>query len=99
MSVTDPGGGAASDGVVDAIRVEHIGKRFGALVALRDVTMTLHKGEVLGLIRDNGAGKSTLIKIITGFHQPDSGAIFIDGAETRLHSVSHARSLGIETVY
>jgi simple sugar transport system ATP-binding protein len=99
MSITGPGGGGANDGLVDAIRVEHIGKQFGAVVALRDVTMTLRKGEVLGLIGDNGAGKSTLIKIITGFHQPDSGTIFIDGVETRLHSVSHARSLGIETVY
>jgi ABC-type sugar transport system ATPase subunit len=61
--------------------------------------MTLRKGEVLGLIGDNGAGKSTLIKIITGFHQPDGGTLLIDGEEVRLRSVSHARSLGIETVY
>jgi ABC-type sugar transport system ATPase subunit len=54
---------------------------------------------VLGLIGDNGAGKSTLIKIITGFHQPDTGTIWMDGSEVRLRSVSHARSLGIETVY
>jgi simple sugar transport system ATP-binding protein len=53
----------------------------------------------MGLIGDNGAGKSTLIKIITGFHQPDRGTIWVDGAEVRLRSVSHARSLGIETVY
>jgi ABC-type sugar transport system ATPase subunit len=83
----------------DAIRLEHLAKRFGPVVALRDVTLTLHKGEVLGLIGDNGAGKSTLIKIITGFHQADAGTISVDGVETRLHSVQHARSLGIETVY
>ena len=83
----------------DAIRIEHVSKRCGAVTALRDVTMHLAPGEVLGLIGDNGAGKSTLIKIITGFHQPDSGTISLDGQEVRLRSVSHARSLGIETVY
>jgi simple sugar transport system ATP-binding protein len=89
----------AATGPADPIRIEHVGKHFGPVVALRDVTMTLHRGEVLGLLGDNGAGKSTLIKIITGFQQPDSGTISIDGSEVRLRSVSHARSLGIETVY
>jgi simple sugar transport system ATP-binding protein len=83
----------------DAIHAEHLSKRFGAVEALRDVTLRLAPGEVLGLIGDNGAGKSTLIKIITGFHQPDGGTIAIDGEQVRLRSVSHARSLGIETVY
>ena len=54
---------------------------------------------MLGLIGDNGAGKSTLVKILTGFHQPDSGQIYIDGQPTVLRSVQHARSLGIETVF
>jgi len=53
----------------------------------------------LGLIGDNGAGKSTLIKILTGFHHPDAGKIYLDGDEVRLKSVTHARSLGIDTVY
>jgi simple sugar transport system ATP-binding protein len=78
---------------------EHIAKRFGQVTALRDVTMRLGKGEVLGLIGDNGAGKSTLIKILCGFHQPDSGRIVLDGTEVSFRSVSHARSLGIDTVY
>jgi len=82
-----------------AIRVEHISKRFGPVTALRDINLEVHPGEILGLIGDNGAGKSTLIKILTGFHQPDNGRILIDGDETRLRSVAHARSLGIETVY
>jgi ABC-type sugar transport system ATPase subunit len=85
--------------VPDAIRTEHLRKGFGTLRALRDVSMHLAKGEVLGLIGDNGAGKSTLIKILTGFHQPDSGRLEVDGQEVRLRSVAHARSLGIETVY
>jgi simple sugar transport system ATP-binding protein len=85
--------------VPDVIRTEHIMKRFGAVTALRDVSMHLKKGEVLGLVGDNGAGKSTLIKILTGFVQPDAGEIFINGEPVRLRSVTHARSLGIETVY
>jgi simple sugar transport system ATP-binding protein len=83
----------------DVLRVEHVAKRFGALTALRDVSMHLAKGEVLGLIGDNGAGKSTLMKIICGFHPPDVGKIFLDGEEVALRSVDHARSLGIDTVY
>jgi ABC-type sugar transport system ATPase subunit len=87
------------DGTEDIIRTEHIAKRFGAVVALRDVSMHLKKGEFLGLIGDNGAGKSTLVKIITGFEQPDAGTIYFDGQEVHLRSVSQARSMGIETVY
>jgi simple sugar transport system ATP-binding protein len=83
----------------DALRVEHVAKRFGALTALRDVNLRLDHGEVLGLIGDNGAGKSTLIKILCGFHQPDAGQIFVDGEEVVLRSVDHARSIGIDTVY
>ncbi|HLZ62754.1 MAG TPA: ATP-binding cassette domain-containing protein [Ktedonosporobacter sp.] len=85
--------------VSPVVRVEHIARNYGAVKALRDVTLNLHKGEVLGLVGDNGAGKSTLIKILTGFVQPDEGRIFINGQEVRLRSVTHARSLGIETVY
>jgi simple sugar transport system ATP-binding protein len=83
----------------DVLRAEKIVKRFGSVTALRDVSMHLRKGEVLGLIGDNGAGKSTLIKIITGFHRPDEGKIFVDGEEVQLRSVSQAQSLGIRTVY
>jgi simple sugar transport system ATP-binding protein len=83
----------------EMLRVEHIAKRFGGITALADVNLRLAKGEVLGLIGDNGAGKSTLIKIICGFHQPDSGRILIDGEEVQIRSVDHARTLGIDTVY
>jgi simple sugar transport system ATP-binding protein len=83
----------------DALRVEGIVKRFGALTALDGVDMRLRKAEVLGLIGDNGAGKSTLIKIITGYHRPDAGKIYLDGQEVHLRSVSQARAHGIETVY
>jgi simple sugar transport system ATP-binding protein len=82
-----------------ALQGEDIVKRFGAVTALDGVSLTLRKGEILGVLGDNGAGKSTLIKILTGFHQQTSGKLFIVGEETLLRSVDHARSLGIECVY
>jgi simple sugar transport system ATP-binding protein len=83
----------------EVLRVEHVGKRFGPVVALRDINLTLRKGEVLGLLGDNGAGKSTLMKIICGFEKPDEGQMFLRGEPYEPHSVDHARSLGIDTVY
>jgi len=83
----------------DAIRADGLAKHFGPVVALRDVSIRLGRGEILGLIGDNGAGKSTLIKILTGFHQPDAGQLFLDGEPVTLRSVSDARQRGIETVY
>jgi simple sugar transport system ATP-binding protein len=100
MTTTTPEGQAApasADG--DALRAEHISKRYGAVTALTDVNLRLRRGEVLGLIGDNGAGKSTLLKILCGFQPPTSGQIFLDGQEVTLKSVDQARSLGIDAVY
>lgn len=83
----------------EVLRTEHVSKSFGRVTALRDASIRLMKGEVLGLLGDNGAGKSTLMKILTGFHKPSSGKIYFEGKEVELKSVSHARSLGIEPVY
>src|ERR1700758_3829743 len=83
----------------EVLRTEHVSKSFGKVTALRDASIHLSKGEVLGLLGDNGAGKSTLLKILTGFQRPSSGKIFFEGKEIEIKSVSHARSLGIEPVY
>jgi simple sugar transport system ATP-binding protein len=83
----------------EVLRTEHVSKSFGRVTALRDASIQLGKGEVLGLLGDNGAGKSTLMKILTGFHKPDSGKLYFQGKEIELRSVSHARALGIEPVY
>jgi simple sugar transport system ATP-binding protein len=89
-----------SQGMMDeVVRVEHIAKRFGPVVALQDINLRLHHGEALGLLGDNGSGKSTLIKIIAGFQKQDAGRLFIRGEEVSLRSVDHARSLGIECVF
>ena len=85
--------------MTEVLRVEGIAKRFGPVTALREVNLHLNQGEVLGLLGDNGAGKSTLIKILSGYHQPDAGTIYIDGEPVELGSVSQARAHGIDTVY
>jgi simple sugar transport system ATP-binding protein len=83
----------------DVLRVEHIGKRFGATTALRDVNLHLRKGEVLGLLGDNGAGKSTLIKILSGFQKQDVGKMWVKGEPYQPKSVDDARAHGIDTVF
>ena len=81
------------------LRVEHVKKSFGPISALRDINLHLRKGEVLGLLGDNGAGKSTLIKILCGFHKPDSGTMWLKGESYTPKSVLDARKHGIDTVY
>src|SRR5207302_7215887 len=83
----------------DVLRVEHVSKRFGPTTALRDINLHLRKGEVLGLLGDNGAGKSTLIKILSGFHKPDTGTMWLKGEPYEPKSVDDARSHGIDTVF
>ncbi|HEY3728471.1 MAG TPA: ATP-binding cassette domain-containing protein [Solirubrobacteraceae bacterium] len=83
----------------DVLRVTEITKRFGPISALRDINLHLRKGEVLGLLGDNGAGKSTLIKILSGFHKPDSGTMWLKGEPYAPKSVLDARAHGIDTVY
>ncbi len=81
------------------LEMSRISKTFGAVTALVDVSIKLRQGEVLALVGDNGAGKSTLIKILSGFHHPDSGTIVYQGKEVHFRSPRDARAQGIETVY
>jgi len=83
----------------EAIRAENVVKTFGTITALAGVSLSVSWGETLGILGDNGAGKSTLIKILTGYHQPDSGQVYVDGRSVELGSVDEARALGIECVY
>jgi ABC-type sugar transport system ATPase subunit len=94
-----PAARANGAGADDILRMEGVTKSFGAIVVLRGVDLHLKRGEVLGLIGDNGAGKSTLVKIISGYHQPDGGTMWVDGEEVSFHSVDDARARGVDTVY
>jgi simple sugar transport system ATP-binding protein len=81
------------------LELEDISKSFGEVSALEGINLTVGDNEIVGLLGDNGAGKSTLIKIVTGFHAPNSGTITWKGQRLTHLTVQHARDLGIETVY
>ncbi len=81
------------------LEVRAIDKRYGATVALRDVSFVLNAGEVCGLLGENGAGKSTLVKALSGVTMPDSGAMAIAGAPYRPRDMSDARRQGVATAF
>jgi simple sugar transport system ATP-binding protein len=81
------------------IEVEGVGKSYGSVIALRDVSTVVNAGEVTCVLGDNGAGKSTLIKILSGVHQHDSGQFFVGGKLVRFGSPREALDAGIATVH
>jgi len=81
------------------VKMVNIGKRFGAVQALRKVSVEVRYNEILGLLGDNGAGKSTLIKILAGVYPPDGGEIYFEGKRVNFSSPKEARARGIETVH
>ncbi len=82
-----------------ALSTYELSKRFGAFTALDSVSLDVRPGTVHALLGENGAGKSTLVKAIVGYHQPDGGAVLIDGREQAITSPVVARQLGIGMVY
>jgi simple sugar transport system ATP-binding protein len=81
------------------VRMQNIGKAYGRVQALDDVTFIVNEREIVGLLGDNGAGKSTLIKILSGAITATSGEIFIRGKKVDIQSTTDAIAAGIETIY
>lgn len=81
------------------LEVRNLSKTFDRLPVLRDVTFSLARGEVLGLVGRQGAGKSTLLHLISGIMAPSSGTIYFDGKPFRFANRIETQKLGIETVY
>jgi ABC-type sugar transport system ATPase subunit len=81
------------------LRMENVSKSFPGVQALDDVSLTVHSGEILGLIGENGAGKSTLMKILSGVYPRDSGQIYFEGQATEIHDPHQAQELGISIIY
>ena len=84
---------------LSVLELRHISKHFGAIEAVRDVSIVLEPGEVIGLMGDNGAGKSTLVKMIAGNFRPSSGSMLMDGKEVAMHRPLEARQHGVEIVH
>jgi branched-chain amino acid transport system ATP-binding protein len=78
-----------------ALEVRGIAKRFGGLVALRDVSFSVQQGEVMGLIGPNGAGKSTLFEIVSGNLAPSSGQVLYFGKDCTALPVHRRRRAGL----
>ena len=81
------------------VRVEHLRKDFGAVVAVDGVTLDADGGEVVALVGDNGAGKSTVVNCLAGVYPPTSGRILLDGATVQFPHPLEARRQGIEAVF
>ncbi len=98
MTDTTPETAAVERGTT-LIEVDAIGKRYGSIIALSDVTTSVKAGEVTCVLGDNGAGKSTFIKILAGAHAHTDGVLRVDGDERSFSSPREALDAGIATVY
>ncbi|HFH7797415.1 TPA: ABC transporter ATP-binding protein [Streptococcus agalactiae] len=77
------------------LEVKNLSKHFGGLTAVGDVSMKLHKGELIGLIGPNGAGKTTLFNLLTGVYLPSKGTISLDGKILNGRKPAKIASLGL----
>jgi simple sugar transport system ATP-binding protein len=82
-----------------AIELLHIDKRFGAVRANRDVSLSIERGTIHGIVGENGAGKSTLMSILYGFYEADAGEIRVGGEPKRIRSPADAIRAGIGMVH
>lgn len=81
------------------LSLENVRKRYGGIVALAGVSLSVTPGEVHGLIGENGAGKSTLIKILCGIVKPDAGKIVLSGAPFAPQTPKEAKAKGLQVVH
>ena len=96
MQMKDGDSGIMNEVIME---LKNITKYFPGVVALNNMSFTVRKGMVHGLIGENGAGKSTLIKVFTGVNQPDKGEILIDGKQVHLSNPMVAKAAGVGCVY
>jgi ABC-2 type transport system ATP-binding protein len=88
---------------VNAIEIEHLFKRFGAITAVSDINLAVKTGEIFGFLGPNGAGKTTTIRLITGVLTPDAGTARINGIDIHYHPIEAKMQMGVipeaSTVY
>ncbi|MFQ5628458.1 MAG: sugar ABC transporter ATP-binding protein [bacterium] len=85
--------------LISALEMRHISKRFGATVALNEVSFSVLPGEVHALVGENGAGKSTLMKILSGAYLPDSGKMFLHAEPYAPQNPLSGRQSGVGMIY
>jgi len=83
----------------DSVEMRGVTKRFGAVCANNNVSMSIRKGEILALLGENGSGKTTLMNILSGIYYPDAGQIFVGGVEASIRSPKDAFRLKIGMVH
>ncbi|MGE0333462.1 MAG: ATP-binding cassette domain-containing protein, partial [Ramlibacter sp.] len=84
---------------IPRLQLAHITKRYPAVVANSDVSLTVQPGETHAVLGENGAGKSTLMKIIYGSVKPDEGSVMFNGQPVHIRNPQEARALGISMVF
>lgn len=82
-----------------AIQMKNVTKTFGKVVANKNVSLDIRKGEVLSLLGENGSGKTTIMNMLSGIYYPDSGSIYADGKEVAIRSPKDAYDLGIGMIH
>jgi ABC-2 type transport system ATP-binding protein len=80
---------------VQALEIEHLVKRFGAVTAVNDISLTVESGEIFGFLGPNGAGKTTTIRLITGVLTPDAGTARIQGIDIHDHPIEAKMQMGV----
>ena len=81
------------------LELKGLSKSFPGVRALDGVDLTIHAGEVIGLLGENGAGKSTLVKTLAGVYRPDAGEMFYEGRRTRFASIQQAQAAGVTLIF
>jgi branched-chain amino acid transport system ATP-binding protein len=81
------------------LRIQSVSKRFGGVQAVSEVSLDVHRGEILSVIGPNGAGKTSLLNMISGFYHPDSGRIAFEGHDTTHLAPHHVAALGVARTF
>jgi ABC-2 type transport system ATP-binding protein len=84
--------GVAADG--GGLTLDRLTKRFGSLIAVRELSITVRPGEIYGLIGPNGSGKTTTVKMLTGLYRPTAGRILVDGVDLSTEPERAKRTIG-----